>query len=392
MMPALYDYKVEIEGNSGFILDTDLLDTGLLGYLTTDVTQYVRNVSVRRGKSTNLDEFTAGQMTVVFDNRSRAFDPNYTSSPYYGSIVPRRIMRFSIAEKGSSSYGQVFEGFVDDWNFNYDVSGDSIATASCSDAFTVLANQIITLTSPASELAQDRIQRVLTNSAVNYRNDYATSGSVFTMNSVSYTGNALAYIQDVANSERGYFFIAQGGDAFYLGWNWFVLGIDGLVFTDVDDGSGVPYTSIETTYGTEQLYNYVTVTGSAGTVTAQDVTSQINYGIAAESFPVVTAGTAEMQVLANYIISNYSDPRFRVSEVTISLDDPKVKSAFSNQGLTAVIRHEIGYQVQVIYTPNQIGTAVSRQGFVIGKSINASPEGCTISFSISSNDFRTVYP
>lgn len=391
-MPALYDYKVEIEGNDGFILDTSLLDTGLLGYLTIDVTEYVRNVSVRRGKSTNLDEFTAGQMSVTFDNRSRAFDPNYSSSPFYGSIVPRRLMRFGITPKGGPKFIPVFTGFVDDWNFDYDVSGESTATASCSDAFTLLANQIITLTSPTSELTEDRIVRVLTNSAVNFRDIIVTEGSAFTMNSVSYTGNALTYLQNLALSERGYFFITGSGDARYLGWNWFSLGIDPVVFTDQNDGSGIPYVSIQNTYGTEQLYNYVTVTGSAGSVISQNVASQNDYGIAAEDFSVITAGTAQMQVLADYVISNYKDPRFRVSEVTISLDDPLVSAAYSNNGFFQATYLEIGEQIQVIYTPNQIGTAVSSQGFVIGKSFNASPAGCTVSYSISSNDFRTNYP
>ena len=131
-------YKVEIEGNSGFILDTDLLDTGRLGYLTTDVTSYVRSVSVNRGKSTDLDEYTAGQMSVVFDNRDRAFDPDYTSSPLYGAIVPRRRIRFSAGYDANSLQSQFF-GFIDDWNFDYDVSGDSTASASCSDAFTVFS-------------------------------------------------------------------------------------------------------------------------------------------------------------------------------------------------------------------------------------------------------------
>ncbi|NBW20139.1 MAG: hypothetical protein EBR82_70440, partial [Caulobacteraceae bacterium] len=66
---AQYTYKVELETNTGFILDTDVLDTGVLGYLLQDVTQYVRSVRTQKGKSTLQGKFTPGQMTVVFDNR-----------------------------------------------------------------------------------------------------------------------------------------------------------------------------------------------------------------------------------------------------------------------------------------------------------------------------------
>lgn len=377
-----YFYKMELEGNDGFILDTDLLDTGLLGYLVEDVTSYVRSVSVRRGKSTNLDEFTAGQMTAVFDNRSRAFDPNYTSSPYYGAILPRRKLIFSLSDNQVDWVPQ-FTGFVDDWSFSYDVSGESTTTASCSDAFTLLANQNVTLTTPAAELASDRIQRVLLNSSVAWPNVYAGIASVFTMDSVTYSGNALEYIQKVAGSERGYFFINQSGNAVFYGWNYFALAITVLTFADYTGYGVYPFTNIETEYSSDQLYNFVTVTGSAGTVTAQDTTSQNDFGIAAGTFDVVTAGTAQMQTLANYVISNYKNPRFRVSEFTVSLDDV-------NTDTFLVSTIDIGEYVQVDYKPNQIGTVVGFPGYIIGKSINASPERCDVSFSLASNESRSL--
>lgn len=381
-MPRNYYYKVEIEGNEGFILDTDLLDTGLLGYLVEDATSYVKSVSTNRGKSTNLDEFTAGQMTVVFDNRGRAFDPNYVSSPFYGAILPRRKLIFSLSDNNVDWIPQ-FTGYVDDWSFDYDVSGDSTATASCSDAFTLLANQNVTLTSPASELAADRINRVLLNSSVAWPNAYAGIASVFTMDSVSYTGNALEYIQNVAASERGYFFINQSGNAVFYGWNYFALAITVLTFADYTAYGVYPFTNIQTLYSSDQLYNYVTVTGSGGTVTAQDTTSQNSYGFAAETFPVITAGTAQMQTLANYIISNYKDPRFRVSEFSVSLDDVNT-DAF----LIATI--DIAEYVQVDYKPNQIGTTASFPGYIIGKSVRATPERCDVSFNLASNESRSI--
>ena len=386
-------YKVEIEGNSGFILDTDLLDTGRLGYLTTDVTSYVRSVSVNRGKSTDLDEYTAGQMSVVFDNRDRAFDPDYTSSPLYGAIVPRRRIRFSAGYDANSLQSQFF-GFIDDWNFDYDVSGDSTASASCSDAFTVLANQNITLTTPASELSDARITRVLTNSQVAWPlSNFFSEGAAFTMNSTTYTGNALSYLQQIAASENGMIYVNRSGVITFLGWNEWAgyIGDYPPEFFFGDDGSSsrVPFTNIETTYGTEQLYNYVTVTGSAGTVTAQDVTSQIAYQIASTNIDVVTAGTAQMQVLADYTITKYKDPIFRVSSLTVSLDGVEDMAAGSALA-TSVFQADFGWVTEIDWTPNRIGTQTQRLAVIVGKNIQASPDRCDITFRFIPLDNRSI--
>jgi len=59
----------------------------------SDITSYVRSVSISRGKDELLDGFSAGTANIELDNRDRRFDPLYTSSPYNGDIVPRREVR-----------------------------------------------------------------------------------------------------------------------------------------------------------------------------------------------------------------------------------------------------------------------------------------------------------
>jgi len=41
----------------------------------TDITSYVRDVQVNRGRSTELDDYPTGKATFVLDNRARTFDP-----------------------------------------------------------------------------------------------------------------------------------------------------------------------------------------------------------------------------------------------------------------------------------------------------------------------------
>jgi len=51
----------------------------------TDVSQYVRRMSIDRGRSDDWADFN-GTATVVLNNRTRLFDPYYTSGTYYGKF------------------------------------------------------------------------------------------------------------------------------------------------------------------------------------------------------------------------------------------------------------------------------------------------------------------
>ena len=63
------------------------------GTLFYDVSDRVRSINVSRGKSRELDRFTAGQTAIEFNNNDRAFDPEYAASPFFGQIIPRRDVR-----------------------------------------------------------------------------------------------------------------------------------------------------------------------------------------------------------------------------------------------------------------------------------------------------------
>lgn len=82
-----------------------------------DVSEYVEELTVRRGRSDEFQEFDPGTATIKLSNRDRRFDPLNTSSPYYPNVTPRRAIRISAAVdvSGSISYHEVFFGFVEGW-------------------------------------------------------------------------------------------------------------------------------------------------------------------------------------------------------------------------------------------------------------------------------------
>jgi hypothetical protein len=127
------------------VLDNPTYTLG--GTLFYDVSNKVLSVSVNRGKSRQLDKFTAGNSNITFINQDRAFDPLNASSPFFGQIIPRRTVR--VTTSGSA----VFYGSIDDWNLQYEVSGYSTAGAVVSDGFTYLAQQVLTAHTATSRRA-----------------------------------------------------------------------------------------------------------------------------------------------------------------------------------------------------------------------------------------------
>ncbi len=108
----------------------------------TDVTSYVRQINIQRGRTDELSNFESGNATVVLDNRSRIFDPFYTAGTYYGKLLPRRQIRIE-ATVGVTTY-PVFRGFIEGWPVSITDAGfDTTVTVQCFDALGLLADEEI---------------------------------------------------------------------------------------------------------------------------------------------------------------------------------------------------------------------------------------------------------
>lgn len=109
-----------------------------------DVTDYVREVTVRRGRSDEFQEFEAGTATITLDNRDRRFDPLNTSSPYSPNVVPRRGIRITALNtiSGTTTSFRMFRGFVEGWPVSITDAGfDSTVTIECVDIMGLLAQE-----------------------------------------------------------------------------------------------------------------------------------------------------------------------------------------------------------------------------------------------------------
>jgi hypothetical protein len=106
----------------------------------TEVTTYARQINIQRGRQDEQSDFESGNATVVLDNRSRIFDPFYTSGTYYGKLLPRRQIK--IEATISSVVYPVFRGFIEGWPVSITDAGyDTTVTVQCFDALGLLADE-----------------------------------------------------------------------------------------------------------------------------------------------------------------------------------------------------------------------------------------------------------
>jgi hypothetical protein len=374
-------------GGPFFILDDavqgvlDNTEYTLGGTLFYDVSNFVRNVSVRRGKSRQLDRFTAGGASIELNNNDRAFDPENTSSPFFGQIIPKRTIK---VETGGSA---VFYGVVDDWNLNYDISGLSVASADCVDGFTLLSQRALSAHTATVELSGARVNAVLDRSEVNWPaslRDIDNGATTLQADVVEDGTNVYEYLQLVSDSEPGAFFMGADGFINYRDRTVAPVGSGVVVFSD--DGSGVPFSNVQIVYGSELLFNYIQIErNNGGTAIVFDSDSINSYGQQALIKSNLLMNTdADALELANYLLGQYSEPEYRFETLTVQLE------ALSSIQQDSVLGLEIGNVAEIKFTPNNVGSQIDKYASIIRIDHDIRSDSHSITFGFETLDYASL--
>lgn len=359
--------KVELGQSAAFTLDDPV--AGVIGSTEytiggvnfVDVTAKVKEISISRGKNRDLDRFNAGTLSVVFDNTQRDFDPLYPLSPYAGNLVPRRDIRVT----GDNFLTYV--GKVLDWNLNYAESLQSEASVEAADGLTFLAQQTLTFGTAIEQDSGARVTAVLDMESVDWPSDARNiDEGEATLGTDVFEGNVLQYLQKIEQSEAGLFFVNREGKATFRNRLASPTTSDALLFSD--DGEGIPFAPAAVEYGSEQLYNQITVTSPVGTATANSELSQNRYGILQETVDTLLSTAAQGTALANFLLDRFQEPEYRFSRIAIRIDN------LSATRRAQLYKLEMGSVISIRFTPNSIGNPIERSGRVIAINHQVEPE------------------
>jgi hypothetical protein len=344
------------------------------GISFTDITSRVTGLSLSRGKNRDLDRFNAGTLSVTVNNEDRAFDPLYTSSPFYGDIVPRRDVR--VLANGTAVQ---YVGKILDWNFDFEPNGRQSASLEAADGFTFLAQQELTAGTAVAQLTGARVNAVLSQPSVDWPvADRVIDAGNSDLGTDVFDGNVLSYLQKVEQSEGGLLFIDKSGRVAFVDRLTTPTVDNVTVFAD--DGTGIPFAPAALDYGTEQLYNSITVTSPGSTAVASGALSQTRYGIAELTVDTLIDDADEVQGLADLLLSRFSEPQLRFQAIRVDVDK------ISAPQRAEVFALEIGDVAQVKLTPGNppVGAKVERYGQIIQIAHDVSPGSHQVTFGLGS--------
>jgi hypothetical protein len=307
------------------VLDDDYLDGTIIG---DDISEYCRQISISRGRSDQLQQFNAGVCTLQLDNLDRRFDPINEASPYWdpvanrSGVVPRR--KVTVESDGVP----LFVGRITDVDVVYSPTPNTVGydlgtvVVSAADDFVLLANAYTeSEITPVAELSGARVTSILDLAEVNYPatrqidSGIAGLGGGATFN-IPINSNALTYLQQVATAEQGYFFVGATGDLVFTDRVAATFSAPSAYFSD--NGTQIPYNSLEVVYGQEFLYNKVIGQRLGGVEQiANDVASQTDYGISTLSLDslLLEEDSAVLDLVTD-LLNTYSEPQYRFDRMT----------------------------------------------------------------------------
>ncbi len=332
----------------------------------TDVSEDVRALTIRRGRSDEGRRFEAGTVVLTLDNLERKFDPSWKLGPYAPYVRPRQMVR--IRARLGTVMIPLFLGLSEGWKPAYPNGGsDAIVTTTVSDGFKHLARFELSmeLSEMPEELSIDRVNRVL--DAIGwpavYRQIEPTMAewSSVMIRAEKPSGGALAYLQRVAEAEGGRLFINASGQlafhpkAIYFRAPWNMAQI---VFGDAPGELG--YWALDASQDDQTIVNEALVKGPTATWTEFDQLSINMYGKTSVSkTDLPFAQDVDAQMLAAWLVARFSEPALRITQM-------EPRPGENPEHWVDALQQEIGARLMVIRRPPGGGDPITQDSVLEG--------------------------
>ena len=310
------------------------LGTGTLASTTTpeptvDLTPDVRSISIRRGRNIMRDTFEAGSATVRVLDPNSYFNPQNTSSPYYGFLTPLRKLRISATVGGVGYF--LFSGYTTDYKYTYPQNQETgYVDIICSDAFRLMQQAGITTVASATA-GQDtgtRIGKILDQVSWPTSMRSIDTGNTTCIADPGTSRTALDALKNAEFSEQGAFFINHEGTAVFLN-RTNVIKKAGDTPIEFNQTTGIPYTNLTFAFDDKLIINSAGMTRVGGTQQVSEDTASI-----AKYFPhqlnennLVAQTDADTLNIAKIYVATRKETTIRIDQMTVDLLDPDVPTA-----------------------------------------------------------------
>jgi hypothetical protein len=254
-------------------------DSGTGTWLGTDaswtsVTSYVLAFGYTRGRQRQLARIEAGTAYLTLDNADGRFDPENTSSPYYGAgtaMRPGKHLRIS-AQHGGLTY-DLFYGMVTAWRpEELSRAGSPIVRVEAADMIAWIARGDFSWnygSSQSGTIVGYLLQEILKIPSSAFL--LLDEGATLVQDAPAATGNPWSEIQAVAEGEEGLVFVNGAGKFVYHDHTHRFARERSIVLQAQFDndptaiaGGALPFTSAAFVADETEFYTRVTTTRAGG--------------------------------------------------------------------------------------------------------------------------------
>jgi hypothetical protein len=343
----------------------------------TDVSAYIREFNIDRGRQHDLSDYQTGTASVILDNSDDRFNPLNTSSPYYDSansvskIQP--FKQIKISAEYDSTTTVIFRGFIQSYPESFGGQGaDSTVRISCVDAFKIFNLNTIGARgwqvgstgfselgvstnlgyADAQEKSSLRIGRLLDAFGWASADRQISTGDLDVKAGVPTTTNLLTALKDVESAEQGQFYMSADGKATFRDRN-FKRTQQFTSQATFGNGSGeLPFSDVITTLDDSKILNIISVTRDGGIEQkVQDSDSVAKFGARQESLSgTLNVSDADALDVAKQRLAQFSNTGVRIEGLVVN---PLSDTALWNQ---ALIR-ELGDKI-TIKVPTTVSTTM----------------------------------
>jgi hypothetical protein len=294
-----------------------------------DLTDQVRQITIERGRNIMRDTYESGTCTVRVLDPNSDFNPQNTSSPYYGFLTPLRKLRVSATVGGVGYF--LFSGYTQSYNYTYPQGQETgYVDIVCSDAFRLfqLASVNTVTDATAGQTTGTRIGKILDQMNFPTKMRTLSAGSTTCQADPATSRTGLNAIKNAEFTEQGAFYMNTEGTAIFKSRDE-VVGSLGQTPIEFNQTTGIPYSNLMYAFDDKLIINQADFTRTGGSkVTVQNSASIAKY------FPhsnvednLIAQTDAQVEDIARIYVASRAETSIRIDAMTVDLLDPAVPTA-----------------------------------------------------------------
>lgn len=374
-LPATLNVSIDFSNgpNYGISFTLDDPKNGILGVNVladvasdvTDLSAQTIKIDIQRGRNILADRFEAGNATVRVIDTNGSFNPQNTSSPYYGKLQPLRKLRISATVTATGENYYLFSGYTSNYKYTFPTGQElGYVDIVCQDAFRLfnMAGVIDVTGSSAGDYTGARINQILNTVSWPASMREIETGLTTCIDDPSTSRSVLSALQTVENSEYGAFFIDPEGDAVFYDRDTTISKAGGTPVEFAQDGSGIAYANVSYAFDDKQVVNNCNVTRYGGVKQSHTDTASINqYFIHTINMPDLVCQTdADALNIAKAYVASHKDTTIRIDSLALDLNSPNYTA-----GVTAALSLDYFDPVKITNT-TATGSTIVKQLQVLG--------------------------